>query len=185
MGTLTNRTPLIWHKLRHSLGQRYFSESICPANQTACDDGTCLASEWFCDDYPDCADNSDELSCCPDTQFNCANGRCIEWDQWCDTNNDCRDNSDEDCIGMYWNWMFEIWRPRAVASLTFPGGQEFNSPRSFLKFQHFFLIFLNFFVIFFLILALRVGDSPNRKGPGYATVETLLNCSSYNSWLLI
>ena len=72
----------------------------CEENQTRCDSGECIPSEWFCDDYNDCADRSDELMCCPDTQFNCANGRCIEWDTWCDGNNDCRDNSDEDeCAG--------------------------------------------------------------------------------------
>ena len=76
------------------------SEVPCPANQTRCDSGECLPSEWFCDDYADCADRSDELMCCPDTHFNCDNGRCIEWDSWCDGNNDCRDNSDEDeCAG--------------------------------------------------------------------------------------
>ena len=56
--------------------------------------------------------------------------------------------------------------PRAVASLTVPGGQEFN-------FFHFppqiSIIFSQTFLIFFLILALRVGDMPAREGPGYAT----------------
>ena len=56
---------------------------------------------------------------------------------------------------------------RAVASLTVPGGQEFHFP-------HFFLIFRSIFpqtlLTFFLTLALRVGESPNREGPGYATV---------------
>ena len=76
------------------------SDEPCPANQTRCDSGECILSEWFCDDYGDCADRSDELMCCPDSQFNCDNGRCIEWDSWCDGNDDCRDNSDEaECVG--------------------------------------------------------------------------------------
>ncbi|XP_072032689.1 uncharacterized protein [Amphiura filiformis] len=80
--------------------QAYTTEIPCPENQTRCDDGECIPSEFWCDDYADCADRSDELMCCPDTQFNCANGRCIEWDEWCDgANDDCRDNSDEDnCV---------------------------------------------------------------------------------------
>ena len=57
---------------------------------------------------------------------------------------------------------------RTVASLTDSGGQEFRCPHSLLKFDNFFLFFL-FFFIFFLILAPGVGDSPTRKGPGYAT----------------
>ena len=68
----------------------------------------------------------------------------------------------------------EEWRPsaevldggRAVASLTVPGGQEFHFPHFFLKFRS---IFPQTFLIFFLILALRVGKSPTREGPGYAT----------------
>ena len=57
--------------------------------------------------------------------------------------------------------------PRAVASLTVPGGQEFHFPHFFLKFRS---IFPQTLLIFFLILALRVGESPTREGPGYATV---------------
>ena len=56
---------------------------------------------------------------------------------------------------------------RAVASLTVPGGQEFHFPHFFLKFRS---IFPQTLLIFFLILALRVGESPTREGPGYATV---------------
>ena len=59
---------------------------------------------------------------------------------------------------------------RAVASLTVPGGQEFHFPHFFLKFRSNFLIFPQTLLIFFLILALRVGESPTREGPGYATV---------------
>ena len=64
---------------------------------------------------------------------------------------------------------------RAIASLTVPGGQEFHFPHFFLKFRLIFLIFPQTLLIFFLILALRVGDSPTREGPGYATEVELLS----------
>ena len=38
------------------------------------------------------------------------------------------------------------------------------------KFDHGFLFFPQTLLIFFLILALRVGESPTLEGPGYATV---------------
>ena len=60
---------------------------------------------------------------------------------------------------------------RAVASLTVPGGQEFHFPHFFLKFRS---IFPQTSLIFFLILALRVGESPTREGPGYATASSFL-----------
>ena len=47
---------------------------------------------------------------------------------------------------------------RAVASLTVPGGQEFHFPHFLLKFQSIFLIFPQTLLIFFLTLALRVGE---------------------------
>ena len=58
---------------------------------------------------------------------------------------------------------------RAVASLTVPVGQEFRFPHFSLKFRSVFLIFPQTLSIFFLILDLRVGESPIREGPGYAT----------------
>ena len=58
---------------------------------------------------------------------------------------------------------------RAVASLTLQGEQAFNFPHFFLKFWSIFLSFPQIFFIFFLILVLRVGDSPTRKGPGYVS----------------
>ena len=61
---------------------------------------------------------------------------------------------------------FKLSIARAVTSLTVPGGQEFHFPHFFLKFQS---IFPQTLLIFFLILALRVGESPTREGPGYAT----------------
>ena len=60
---------------------------------------------------------------------------------------------------------------RDVASLTVPGGQEFHFPHFFLKFWSIFLTFPQTFLIFFLILALRVGESPTREGPGYDTAR--------------
>ena len=58
---------------------------------------------------------------------------------------------------------------RAVASLTVPGGQEFHFPHFSSNCDQFFLNFSRPLLIFFLIQALRVGNSPTREGPGYAT----------------
>ena len=66
--------------------------------------------------------------------------------------------------------LFAFFVFRVVASLTGPGGQEFHFPYFFLKFWSIFLIFRQTVLIFFLILTLRVGDSPTWEGPGYATV---------------
>ena len=58
---------------------------------------------------------------------------------------------------------------RAVASLMVPGGQEFHFPHFSSKFDKFDLFFPPNFLIFFLSLALQVGNSSTREGPGYAT----------------
>ena len=60
---------------------------------------------------------------------------------------------------------------RPVASLTLPGGQDKNISSIFPLFSAFSLIFPQFFLIFFLIEVVRVGESPTRKGPGYATAS--------------
>ena len=65
-----------------------------------------------------------------------------------------------------WMWRLRNIKIRAVASLTVPGGQKFHFPHFFLKFRS---IFPQTLLIVFLILALRVGESPTREGPGYAT----------------
>ena len=67
-----------------------------------------------------------------------------------------------------------------IASPTVPGGQEFHFPHFFLKFQSIFSIFPQTLLIFFLILALRVGESPTWEGPGYATDEYINNQSIRN-----
>ena len=61
---------------------------------------------------------------------------------------------------------------RALASLTVPGGQEFHFPHFFLKFRSIFP--QTSLLIFFLILALRVGESPTREGPDYATANDIV-----------
>ena len=71
---------------------------------------------------------------------------------------------------------------RVVASLTGPGGQEFHFPYFFLKFWSIFLIFPQTVLIFFLILTLRVGDSPTWEGPGYATVCFAIS-STFSFWI--
>ena len=38
-------------------------EPICPVNELACADGTCLNSDLFCDGHADCVDGSDEGWC--------------------------------------------------------------------------------------------------------------------------
>ena len=62
-----------------------------------------------------------------------------------------------------------IAKHRAVASLSLPGGQDRMISSIFPHFPVAFLIFPQFFFIFFLILVFRVGGSPTREGPGYAT----------------
>ena len=60
---------------------------------------------------------------------------------------------------------------RAVASLSLPGGQDRMISSIFPHFPVASLIFLQFFFIFFFILVFRVGGSPTREGPGYATAN--------------
>ena len=62
--------------------------------------------------------------------------------------------------------------PRAVASLSLPGGQDRNISSILPHFPVGSLIFPQIFFIFFLILVFRVGGSPTREGPGYATGST-------------
>ena len=50
-----------------------------------------------------------------------------------------------------------------------PGWARVPLSSFFLKFLSINFIFPQIFLIFVLILALRVGDSPTREGPGYAT----------------
>ena len=63
---------------------------------------------------------------------------------------------------------------RAVASLSLPGGQVTNISPIFPHLPLFALILPQFFLIIVLILVLRVGESPTREGPGYATGYLLL-----------
>ena len=59
--------------------------------------------------------------------------------------------------------------PRAVASLSLPGGQDKNISSIFPHFPEGYSIFPQIFFIFFLILTVGVGGLPAQEGPGYAT----------------
>ena len=63
----------------------------------------------------------------------------------------------------------EVTPVRAVASLSLPGGQDKNISSIFCHFLEVSLIFPQSFFNFFLHLVFRVGSSPIREGPGYAT----------------
>ena len=75
-----------------------------------------------------------------------------------------------------WNFWLSL-TPKvvmAVASLSFPGGQDrniFSIPPHIPVLS---LIFPQFFFIFFFILVFRVGDSPTWEGPGYATESSVI-----------
>ena len=62
----------------------------------------------------------------------------------------------------------------AVASLSLPFGQDWKISSIFPHFPVVSLIFPQIFFIFFLILVYRVGGSPTREGPGYATDDLVL-----------
>lgn len=78
----------------------------CHHGQFRCTNALCIPSNFYCDGYHDCADESDEANCtaiaCPDNKFLCprggANGtpKCILKTQLCDGNRDCEDGSDEE-----------------------------------------------------------------------------------------
>ena len=75
-------------------------------------------------------------------------------------------------------------KARAVASLSLPGGQVTNISPIFPHLPVFALILPQFFLIFFLILVLRVGESPTREGPGYATAQGPSPRSGYTpAWI--
>ena len=82
-----------------------------------------------------------------------------------------------------WNNSTLTLLTRVVASLSLPGGQDRNISSIFPHFHVVSLIFPQFIFIFFLILVFRVGKSPTRKGPGYATVVNLkLFLYSFVQW---
>jgi hypothetical protein len=72
----------------------------CPGFE--CGNGQCIPDDWFCDNYPDCDDNTDEPDDCPCDGFKCEiSGECFP-DWWeCDGEVDCEDGTDEhDGCGM-------------------------------------------------------------------------------------
>uniref|UniRef100_A0A3B1JND8 LDL receptor related protein 1B n=1 Tax=Astyanax mexicanus TaxID=7994 RepID=A0A3B1JND8_ASTMX len=83
----------------------------CLDAEFRCTDGRCLpSSQWECDGFPDCLDQSDEPplnpkcsaaeSLCNGSVFMCANGRCVPLGSVCDRRDDCGDQSDERNCGV-------------------------------------------------------------------------------------
>lgn len=78
----------------------------CHHGQFRCTNALCIPSNFYCDGYHDCADESDEANCtaiaCPDNKFLCPRGgvngtpKCILKTQLCDGKRDCEDGSDEE-----------------------------------------------------------------------------------------
>ena len=73
----------------------------CEDGQIACSDGSgCFAEADLCDNFQDCADNSDEENCpsitCSDDEFLCEDDDiCFPLSYRCDGQEDCFDGSDE------------------------------------------------------------------------------------------
>ena len=40
-----------------------FLAETCPPGQAMCLDTACIDESWFCDEFVDCADGSDEMGC--------------------------------------------------------------------------------------------------------------------------
>ncbi|XP_071804919.1 uncharacterized protein [Asterias amurensis] len=78
------------------------TEVTCGIDEFQCPDGVCLKSHLECDQFPNCADGSDEgTSCleglCSMNEFEClSGGECIPTVNVCDHLPHCADESDED-----------------------------------------------------------------------------------------
>ena len=92
--------------------------------------------------------------------------------------------ADADIVSLKYHVCFLIkyCTTRAVASLIVPGGQEFHFPYFFLKFRSNFLIFPQTLLVFFLILALRVGELPTGKALATPLCTTDKQCFNILSW---
>lgn len=74
------------------------SHGECFPNERACNDGTCIRQNYFCDSWVDCSNGEDDLGCgsCTSEEFMCSDESCIPSDKICNGVQDCpNDESDE------------------------------------------------------------------------------------------
>ncbi|XP_058809308.1 basement membrane-specific heparan sulfate proteoglycan core protein-like isoform X2 [Phymastichus coffea] len=78
---------------------RPIESRACRPNEFMCNNGQCIRDEQYCDDRPDCYDESDETNClttCSPDEYRCLEGICISIDKRCNGFSDCRNGDDED-----------------------------------------------------------------------------------------